>query len=87
MKITDVRAHVLRSPLAQPFAFSLFADQPLLEFDTSAHPFREHLTDAPLRHRNGWIDVPQRPGLGIEVSREVMAKFGVQEKPNGARGG
>ena len=66
---------------------SLFADQPLLEFDTSAHPFREHLTDAPLRHRNGWVDVPQRPGLGIEVSREAMAKFGVQEKPNGARGG
>jgi len=120
MKITDIRVHVLRSPLAQPFAFSqgwvasrgatlvevstdegvtgwgealcqglqppeiaalpgahhsLYAQQPLLEFDTSSHPFREHLTDAPLRHKDGWVEVPQRPGLGIEVAREVLKKY------------
>lgn len=54
---------------------SLNAQQPLLEFDTSSHPFREHLTDAPLRHKDGWVEVPQRPGLGIEVSREVLKKY------------
>jgi D-galactarolactone cycloisomerase len=53
---------------------SLFAQQPLLEFDTSSHPFREHLTDAPLRHRDGWVEVPRRPGLGIEVQRDVLKK-------------
>ncbi len=54
---------------------SLYAQQPLLEFDTSSHPFREHLTDTPLRHKDGWVEVPQRPGLGIEVSREVLKKY------------
>jgi D-galactarolactone cycloisomerase len=59
-------------PLAHP---SLHAPEPLLEFDTSSHPFREELTDSPLRQRGGWVDVPQRPGLGIEVNSEVVAKF------------
>ena len=54
---------------------SLFASQPLLEFDMSAHPFRERLTDRPLRHKDGWVDVPRRPGLGIEVSREVLRQY------------
>lgn len=54
---------------------SLFAQQPLLEFDTSSHPFREHLTDAPLRHGDGWVEVPKRPGLGIEVQRDVLKKY------------
>lgn len=54
---------------------SLFAREPLLEFDTSSHPFREQLTDAPLRQRDGWVEVPRRPGLGIEVSREVLTKY------------
>jgi D-galactarolactone cycloisomerase len=54
---------------------SLFAQQPLLEFDTSSHPFREHLTDAPLRHKDGWVEVPRRPGLGIEVQRDLLKKF------------
>ena len=54
---------------------SLFAREPLLEFDTSSHPFREHLTDAPLRHAEGWVQVPQRPGLGIEVDAAVVRKY------------
>ena len=56
---------------------SLFAREPMLEFDTSSHPFREHLTDAPLRHREGWVEVPRRPGLGIEVSRDAVAQYSV----------
>jgi len=54
---------------------ALFASEPLLEFDMSSHPFREHLTDAPLRHRDGWVEVPQRPGLGIEVARDVIKQY------------
>ena len=55
---------------------SLFAAEPVLEFDTSSHPFRESLTDAPLRHREGWVAIPTRPGLGIEVNREVLQRYG-----------
>ena len=54
---------------------SLFPSDILLEFDTSSHPFREHLTDAPLRQRAGWVDIPATAGLGIEVNREALAKY------------
>ena len=54
---------------------SLFPSDILLEFDTSSHPFREHLTDMPLRQRNGWVDIPTKPGLGIEVDRGVLEKY------------
>ena len=54
---------------------SLFPSDLLLEFDTSSHPFREHLTDAPLRQRAGWVDIPAKPGLGIEVDRKIIEKY------------
>jgi len=54
---------------------SLFPKEPLLEFDTSSHPFREHLTDSPLRQREGWVDIPQKPGLGVEVDRKTLEKY------------
>jgi D-galactarolactone cycloisomerase len=59
-------------PIANP---SLFADEPLFEYDCSAHPFREHLVDRPLRQRDGWLERPAGPGLGIEVDRAVLAQF------------
>src|SRR3982751_2735497 len=54
---------------------SLFPSDILLEFDTSSHPFREHLTDMPLRQRGGWVDIPAKPGLGIEVDGEILEKY------------
>ena len=54
---------------------ALFPSNILLEFDTSSHPFREHLTDMPLRQREGWVDIPSKPGLGIEVDRQVLEKY------------
>ena len=56
---------------------SLFPSDILLEFDTSSHPFREHLTDLPLRQRGGWVDIPAKPGLGIEVDRKILEKYSV----------
>jgi D-galactarolactone cycloisomerase len=56
---------------------ALFPKEPLLEFDTSSHPFREHLTDSPLRQREGWVEIPQKPGLGIEVSKEILRKYSI----------
>lgn len=59
-------------PLANP---SLFADEPIFEYDCSSHPFREALVDRPLRQRDGWLDLPDRPGLGIEVDRETVKRL------------
>ena len=63
---------------ATPIAnHALFPNEPLLEFDTSSHPFREHLTDSPLRQREGWVEIPQKSGLGIEISKDVLKKYSV----------
>jgi D-galactarolactone cycloisomerase len=54
---------------------SLFPKDILLEFDTSSHSFRNELTDMPLRQREGWVEIPQKPGLGIEVNRKILEKY------------
>ena len=54
---------------------ALFPSDILLEFDTSSHPFREHLTDLPLRQHGGWVEIPAKPGLGIEVDRKALEKY------------
>ncbi|HSG76292.1 MAG TPA: mandelate racemase/muconate lactonizing enzyme family protein [Burkholderiales bacterium] len=59
-------------PLANP---SLFADEPVFEYDCSSHPFRETLIDKPLRQREGWLERPEGPGLGIEVDRKALERF------------
>ena len=82
----QVNPHVWASAVGQAASLQLIAAIPvanhalyakdiLLEFDTSSHPFREHLTDAPLRQREGWVDIPQKPGLGIEVDRKTIERY------------
>jgi len=82
----QVNPHVWASAVGQAASLQLIAAIPvanhslfprdiLLEFDTSSHPFREHLTDTPLRQREGWVEIPQKPGLGIEVNRKVIEKY------------
>ncbi len=47
----------------------------MLEYDRSAHPFRQQLVTRPLQMLDGWVDVPDAPGLGIEVDRQVLQRF------------
>jgi D-galactarolactone cycloisomerase len=78
--------HVWASAVGQAASLQLIAAIPianhailakdiLLEFDTSSHPFRNELTDMPLRQRDGWVDIPQKPGLGIEINRNVIEEY------------
>ena len=55
----------------------LFPLQPVLEYDQSAHPFRRDLVRTPLVHEDGWVAVPDAPGLGVEVNREVLERYAV----------
>jgi D-galactarolactone cycloisomerase len=82
----QVNPHVWASAVGQAASLQLIAAIPvanhalfpkdiLLEFDTSSHPFREHLTDLPLRQREGWVEIPQKPGLGIEIDRKTLEKY------------
>ena len=82
----QVNPHVWASAVGQAASLQLIAAIPianhalhakdiLLEFDTSSHPFRNELTDDPLRQREGWVEIPQKPGLGIEVNRKTLEKY------------
>jgi D-galactarolactone cycloisomerase len=82
----QVNPHVWGSAIAQaaslqvlaalPLAHhSLFAQEPILEFDRSSHPFRVQLITQPIQQANGWVEIPSGAGLGIEVDRSVLAKY------------
>ncbi|MEO8157598.1 MAG: mandelate racemase/muconate lactonizing enzyme family protein [Betaproteobacteria bacterium] len=84
----QVNPHVWGSAIAQaaslqyiaavPVAHhSLFAQQPVLEYDRSSHPFRQHLITRPIQQVGGWVEIPSGPGLGVEVDRAVLEKYRV----------
>ena len=84
----QVNPHVWGSAIAQAAALqfiasvpvahhSLFAEEPVLEYDRSSHPFRQQLITQPLKLVDGWVDVPDGPGLGVEVDRSVLEAFRV----------
>lgn len=54
---------------------SLFATEPLLEFDRSSHPFRQELITEPWSMTDGMIQIPKGPGLGIEVRMDTVSAF------------
>lgn len=51
---------------------------PFLEFSVTESPIRKELLMQPFVQRNGFIEVPQTPGLGIELNPEVIRKYGVK---------
>ncbi len=49
------------------------SEKPLLEYDQTENPFREHLLSTPLRMgADGWFDIPTGPGLGVEVDEAFV---------------
>lgn len=54
---------------------SFGAHQPLLEYDSTPHPFRQGLLAEPIRVEGGIAHLPDGPGLGIEVRRDVLEKW------------
>jgi D-galactarolactone cycloisomerase len=79
----QVNPHVWGSAVGQAAALQLIAalpvahhavqpNEPIFEYDRSAHPFRQTLVKQPVEHVGGWIDISGAPGLGIEVDRQVL---------------
>lgn len=48
-----------------------------LEFDQSDHPFRKELINDTIKYEDGYIYVPDQPGLGIEINREILEEYRV----------
>lgn len=54
---------------------SLFPSQPLLEYDRSFHPFRQHLIENPWEMNDGVVNIPDGPGLGISINMDVVKAY------------
>ena len=51
-------------------------DTPMFELDQSENPWRDGLARHPFHVRNGHINVPTKPGLGIE-DKHVVKTYAV----------
>ena len=60
--------------------FALYANQPLFEYDTSSHPFRTALVDMTLEQTKGWLNVPDKPGLGFSIDEKFFNSTAVAVK-------
>jgi L-alanine-DL-glutamate epimerase-like enolase superfamily enzyme len=49
---------------------------PFLEFSVTESAIRKELLAKPFKQKDGFVDVPQTPGLGIELNPEVIKKYG-----------
>lgn len=54
---------------------SLVPMPPMLEFEQTENPFRDHLAAAPIVQIGGMVAIPDGPGLGIEIDRAVIKRF------------
>lgn len=52
-------------------------DTPMLELDQSENPWRRELVAQPFELEDGFVQVPTRPGLGIEVDESIVKKYAV----------
>ena len=48
----------------------------MLEYDTSSHPFRQDLIGGAVRMSEGKVSIPQKPGIGVEVDRDTLERYG-----------
>ena len=50
----------------------------MLELDRSENPWRTEIVEEPFRLHDGFVSVPTKPGLGIEVDEAVVKSYAVQ---------
>ena len=50
---------------------------PFLEFSVTESGIRKELLKQPFVQKDGYVDVPQTPGLGIELNPDVISKYGL----------
>jgi D-galactarolactone cycloisomerase len=58
-----------------PAPLALEPVEPMLEYDQSAHPFRQDLIHGALSMEGGKVRVPDAPGLGVEIDRDVIERY------------
>lgn len=59
-----------------PSPLALKPIEPMLEYDQSLHPFRQDLIfDAIGIESNGMVKIPTKPGIGVDVNREILERY------------
>lgn len=53
----------------------LITPEYLIEYDQTDNQLRERLTEPEIIMKDGMIDVPERPGLGVEVNKDALKEF------------
>jgi len=76
-----VAPHNMYSPVATMASLQVCACVPnftVLEFQWGDVPWRDDLLDMSIPIKDGFIEVPDRPGIGVEVNREELEKHVVE---------
>lgn len=66
----------------EPIPGRLFPPDSYIEYDRTENSIRETLTSPSIKMEDGFIKVPQKPGLGIDVNEDALLSF----LPMGANG-
>lgn len=62
----------------EPIPGRLHPPDLLIEYDRTENEIRESLTFPTIEMNDGYIAIPQKPGLGIEVDEEVVRNFSAE---------
>jgi D-galactarolactone cycloisomerase len=49
--------------------------EPMLEYDSSSHPFRRELVQERFDLAGGMVHIPDRPGIGVTVERDLLLQY------------
>jgi D-galactarolactone cycloisomerase len=58
---------------------SMTPEQPMLELDTYENPFRDRIVPKPIELKDGCVEIPTGPGLGIDILEDTLPQY-VKEK-------
>jgi len=50
-------------------------NEPMIEFDKNFNPLRDKLSINPFKVEDGFVKVPDGPGLGIEINMSILEKY------------
>ena len=71
-------SHAWSSAVNTAASIALSASTPrcmLQELKPDENPMQHELIDDPFRQHDGWIEVPRRPGLGVEPHESVLERY------------
>lgn len=54
-----------------------FPAEPFFEYDRSPHPFRDGVAQEQFSMRGGYLEIPDRPGLGVTLNTDFLRGYAV----------